>query len=628
MAGPQPTQHFEALYDAAKKAREPYDKDALLNLAFYLDNHYVEWVAEWASIRDIPRDEETKNTPRPVVNKISHFVLQEHSYALANRPTPDVLPATDDPLDVSTASVALAYLRWLAEPQVADYDAELSDAVLWALASGEGWLKWAFNSVEKRPDVFSCSPFDLYLDPYCKRAEHARYIIHSQFMDVEQVYDIYGVKVKPSEVAKTDQDKSALLRDMGQAPVLQGADVKELWLKPGVSRRHPDGLFVTWCGREFLRPPEDFPYKHGKLPFTQLGSIKRPNSPHYTCIVKYLRAPQMELNKYHSQRIQTRQNFANPKWWIPDELEMQVDPDDSHGQILRGNSGGGQLAPQLIEPSSLPDNGDGDWLRQEMMDVAGLHEVSQGSVPGRVEAAKAIELLKESDTSRLAELERTIKRATSNGFWQSLMLCKQFAPEEQIVQTYSREGLPEVQRFKAENITPGMRVQVTMGTGLARSRAARQDQALLMWNDRIIQDPEVMADLMEIPVGTIAPQRAFDVKLARNENLVMIGGESDDGPGTPVAPNSWDAHDIHLREHNNYRKTSEFLAQPEPVKTKFEAHCQMHEDLQLAELQKEAEKQALVQAALAGAPPVTEETPGEAPPIEPAPESAGGTLPA
>ncbi len=616
-----PNRAFEELKEQALRARLPYDKDVLLNVAFYLDQQYVEWAADYNALRTIPRKAKEARMPRPVANKIVHFVLKQHAAALQERPQPDVLPATDDPLDLSMTSVALAYLHWLCEPQVADFDGELSDASLWALAGGEGFLKWTFNTKLKRPDIMSCSPLEIIIDPYARRWREVRYIIHEKFLDVRQVKDLYGVDVQPTTQSRADIEKAALLRDMGMAPILEGAVVNELWVKPGTDSRWPKGLFLVWSGKDILVAPQDFPYKHGHLPFTQIGAIPRPGSPHYTCTVKYLRSPQMELNKYHAQRIRVREAFSNPKWWIPDELELQQDPDDSPTQILRGNSSGGQYKPELIQPTVFPENTDGDWIREEMMDVAGQHEISQGRVPGRVEAARAIEMLASTDDSHLSELRRTIRLAIAEGFWQSLMLTKQFRAEEIVVQSYSREGLPEVKRFMAEQLKPGMRIKVGMGNGLSQNRAQRQQQVLELWERGVIQDPEVMADLMDIPVGRVTPNRVFDVRLARNENMLMAKDSGIDGQaGTAIKPNSWDAHDLHIREHNNFRKTQEYVELDEEIKRKFEFHVQSHEALWLQEIQKEVVRQQMMQGGVPAE--ATPSTPAQEPDAPAGPEEA------
>jgi hypothetical protein len=66
-----------------------------------------------------------------------------------------------------------------------------------------------------------------------------------------------------------------------------------------------------------------------------------------------------------------------------------------------------------------------------------------------------------------------------------------------------------------------------------------------------------------------------------------------------ITPNSWDDHGIHLREHNDYRKTQEFLTADPDVKRKFEFHCQQHEN----QLQQALAKQVAMQQALQGGQP-------------------------
>lgn len=590
---PKALKDLEKLKDAAAKSRLPWDRDAWLNLAFYLDEQYTTWDNKTGSVQRIPRTDATKNAPRPVVNKIMHFVQQERTQVLQAKPTADVLPATDDYADISHAAVAKAYLTWLCEPVNMDFTKQIARATLWAIICGEGYLKWVYNPRTKQPEAIPCSYFDVYADPYVKDFKKARYVIHTQFMDCEQVYEAWGVEVKPNDVEKADALRTELLRGMGSSPVLSGVTVNELWELP--SRRHPKGRYAVWTPRQFLVEPTELPYAHGRLPFTQIGCIERPDSQHYMSPVKYLRPAQMMLNQYHAQRIAARRAFASPKWWIPSELEMEVLPDDSPNQILRGNSMNGTVAPALIQPAAMADNGDGAMIEEQMMHIVGLHEVSQAQVPGRVEAAKAIELLKESDADRRATMLDSISASISEGFFQLLMLAKQYVSTEQMVTVYSREGMPEVKRFKAQDIKAGTRVQTLMGTALARSRAARNDLLITMWQNKIITDPAVMAELMEVPFPSFADPEARDQRLARNENATMAAGQ-------PVTPNSWDDHLVHIAEHNDYRKTQEFLALDEKVKAMFEYHVTQHHELQKAEVARQAALMMAAQPQVPGAP--------------------------
>jgi hypothetical protein len=613
-----PAQAYEGLRQAAEQARRHQDKEAYLNCAFYLNNQYVEWSDDTANVRYLfktPQEESQK--PRPVINKIMHFTNQQHAFALQTKPMADVLPANDSEFAITDANVANAYLSWLADPNVGDWNSCLSDATHWALVANSSYIKWIWNPKLKRPEFIFVPSVDLYVDPYARQFRNARWAIHSQFLDPEQVYDLYGKEVKPNQVQRADLMKSELLRDMGVAPIQQGCVVNELWHLP--SRRYEKGIHVVWCGKDVIYGPTPFPYEHGRLPFTQIGVVPRPNSQYFASPVTFLRDPQAELNKYHAQRISTREFFANLKWWIPESVELQADPDDTPNQILRGGSSAGE-APAIIGPPAMPENNDGAWIGDEMMNVVGLHETSQGQVPGRVEAAKAIEILRESDASRLAVLLATTATTISQGFYQMLMLTRQYRAEEIVVNAYGPEGVPEVKRFMANRLDPSMRLKVTVGTGLAFTRAARTDQLITLWTNGILTDPESFAELAELPMPTILNTKAADIRLARAENYKM----ADTQEGTALTPNSWDDHPIHIREHNNHRKTAEFASYSMEKKKKFEFHVETHEKLYDAFLQKELDRQQKI-ATLSGQVPT-----GPAPQAQPptaATASEGGPTP-
>lgn len=544
-----------------------------------------------------------------MANKIRHFVQQSTAAILQTKPTVDVLPATDDLHDSVMAPIALAWLTWLGEPQVEHFDMKLAEAVLWATICGPGYLKWTYDPVKKRPSISVPSPLDIFIDPYCTTLADARYILHKRFMDPEQVYDRWGKEVKQRDMSSVDPVKAELTRAMGYAPVQTGVVVNELWHTP--SRRYPEGMYTVWAGREQLVAPGPHPYKHKKLPFTQLGMMQRPGVPYYDSPVTVGRNPQVELNLYHQQRIKIREGFANPKWAIDAEVaqNMNAMPDDSPLQILIGDFQNNTKLPVILQPAAMADNNEGAWIVEEMMNLWGLHETMQGQAPGRVEAARALEILKDSDLSRFNEVNRTIDNSISEGFWQCLQLAQQFMKGEQILSTYSRDGMPEVQRFMAEDFKDGMRVRVTRGTGLPRGRSERQDFLLRMWDSQVIQDPQLMAELLELPIPNFIAREARDIKLARSENYTLAAA-------VPITPNSWDNHVIHIREHDDFRKTQEYQQLDDDVKAMFEYHVQSHKELMIQVAQEQLTMQAEVAGVIAPSPagPVDPAATPEGPP--------------
>jgi hypothetical protein len=195
-----PNVSFERLRYAAAQARLPFDREAWLNLAFFLDEQYVDWDQDAKTIREIPRPKDEQNLPRPVVNKIMHYVQSAHATVLSDKPSADVLPADDEILSIGDASLSKAYCTYVSEPTNANWDRQLTRAALWALIAGNGWIKWTWSEKLERPDIIPPSYFEVFLDPYAKEFSKARYAIHSQFMDREQVYELWGEEIRGRRV--------------------------------------------------------------------------------------------------------------------------------------------------------------------------------------------------------------------------------------------------------------------------------------------------------------------------------------------------------------------------------------------------------------------------------------------
>jgi len=617
--------------DQAARARNAYDAEAWLNRAFFLGEQWTEWHNN--TIREIPRtpanddkgipDEE--NLPRPVFNKIQSYIYTAQAETLQDKPSFDVLNATNDYQSEMDQDVSKAFLDWVMEPSNIDWDKQLSVATLEALTTPSGWIKWIWDPVLGRPDAVPV-PFDaLYVDPFALQFKRARYAIHSMFMDAAAAEDMFpGITIDKGDIGHVDEFKTKLMRDMGSATAAQGVTINELWMKP--TPKYPQGCYALFTGRKLLKIEDKLPYPHlradgGRLPFSQLGSLERTDSMYYTSPVTALRPSQMVWNKFIAQAIQVQDAFANPKWGIPLELQMKNMPNSSPRQILRWEGPTG-VKPEIIVPPNMPDFSRLlDTFEQQMMHVVAVHEVSQGQVPGRVEAAKAIELLQTSDKGRYKHLLDTIDSAVAEGGWQMLMLAREYLPDKTMIPIYSQDGgATSIKQWRKGAMEPSTRVRTVRMSGLGRTRAQREDRVTNMFINGLLP-PTVAADLLELPRNTFTNPKARDANLARVENNEMAHGAPDveNLEGFPVQPNSWDDHETHLHEHNEYRKSAEFRSLPEDNKTFFAFHCDRHEKLWIMELAKQAQRAAAAQGMVPGGGPAQ----GGAAPTG-APPGAGG----
>lgn len=584
---------LEERFQRAAKARKPVDVEWILDIAFFSGKQYTEFhTPENATgyFRTIPREKGQERRPRVIANKINHFVMDSYASAKEHRPDVEVMPQNSDAMMVSNAKVAQAWLDHITFPTQANWLARSNAARFWAVLVGEGWNKWVMPPGAKRPTIEFCSPLEIYLPPACLSYLDAPWLIHSRAMDPEDVFDAYGKELPASAVDQNDPARHAVLREVGMASDTPVVTVKEIWETP--CRRYPEGRFAVWAGEEWLIEPEAFPYKHGMLPFTQIGHTPIPGTPRFHGPVKVMRPLQMELNDYHTQKTVGRKKHTNHKWFLDTTLaeSMVQMPDDSSDQIVVGDSKGGLLKPEILQAQLWPDGGDGDWIAEEMRDAIGLHEASQGAAPGRVDSAQGIEALQEADKGRLSEMQDTYNIAVARGFGMLLELGRQYVSEDQIVADYSRDGAPAVHHFKTSDFPSQPMLRVVSGDGLPKNKSARRAEVISMWSAGLLGDnPRRALDMLGFPVGGNFTPDEQDEMDAWSENMLMLRGIA-------TTPKKWQAHDVHRRVHNECRKSAEFAAAPQAVWELFDFHFEDTDLAELQELQEEADRQAAIAA--------------------------------
>ncbi len=592
MAGtPRPPliQELEAKFEKSAKARRPIDIEWTLDAVFYGGAQYTIWSHERGQFETAARPKNRPRYPRPVANKIYHFVMDSWAKATEVDAAVEVLPTNIDSMEISNAKVAQAWLDHTTFATRANWEGRRDDGLFWTVLCGECWHKWTYDSEKKAVRIEACSPFEVYVDPTPADAVDARWIIHARNMDPDDVFDRYGAELPASSLEPSGGSRTKVLREVGLVADTPSVLVKELWELP--SRRHPEGRFVVWAGNRILEQGA-FPYRHKMLPFTQIGHSPIPGSSHFTSGVRAMRPLQMELNQYHAQKITARDKFANFKWFLDSALaqSMEERPNDEGDQVLVGDSRNGAMKPEILQAQMWPDSGDGEWITSEMQDAVGLHDASMGAAPGRVDSASGIEQLQDADKGRLSKVESMLGAATARGFAMLLELAKQYISEEQIIPDFSRSGAPSVHRFKTSAFPDNPMVRVVSGGGLPKNRAARVQQVTAWYAAGLLgQNPRKALEMMGVAPDMNITGEELDIMEAQQENMLMAAG-------IPVSPQKWQNHELHRRIHNEFRKTAEFDSGKQELWDMMEFHMQSTDVSELVEMREEAERQAHITA--------------------------------
>lgn len=610
---------LERQFEKAANARKPLDVDWTLDVAFFNSHQYTEYNDRAGRFQTFARPLDRPNQVRCIDNRIYSLVMDSWASAKDTDAAVEVLPTNVDSTEIAKAKVAQAYLDHVCFPSQANWAARRDQALFWSVLCGPGWVKITMPPKGATvPRIEACSPFEIYLQPGVATYLDARWIIHTRGMDPEDVYDIYGVDLPGSSVDSQDVLKTAIHREMGLVTGNPTVTVKELWELP--SRRHPKGRHTTWTRECVLHDSGGFPYEHLMLPFAQIGHSPIPGTAHYSSGVKIGRPLNMELNGYHNQRWDHRKRFSDAKWFIDSTMDLDKDPDDSGGQVMKGDTRGGLLPPPVQLPG-VPwvDNGDGDMLETSLQNALGLHEASTGQAPGRVDSASGIEALQEGDKGRLSEVRATLLTATSRIMGQALSLAQQFVDEELILPLYSTNAKQFVHAFKTSEFPKNPIVKVTLGGGLPKNKAARRQEIVAMFSAGVFglqTEPAVISrvlEMLDFPTDMNLSGTELEEMVARNENMLLM-------QGIPVTPKPWQNHELHERIHNEARNTAEYDAAGNDVWSKFEFHMEATKTAKLTEMVDEAEEQFAIEEAVAAvAPPEPAPLP-EADPLAPDPE--------
>jgi len=605
-----------------------------MNMAFVAGEQNVKWVGGDAS-RLVEMDSDAESRLTSQHNICIKIARTEMAKILKARPVPTALPVTDSQDDMYAARIVDAYFMDLQD--VWKFERRLRNAMYWMVTTGNVWFKWYWAAGEARMAVVS--PFDVYVDPYARTMLDARWLIHSQFMEVEAAKKMFANAkgADTDHIVETGTDtlsslEARLFSNFGDGTWnLPGCTVNEYWEPPCDGG---EGKYVAFTDSGIIYEGR-FPYAHGRMPFTHAGNIERTNSKYHASVIDFVRPLQIELNRVESQIIENR-NISNGILFQPAEVELSQPVTGSPRQIIKW-TGPPELNPQnwFVTPNTLPAwvGGEPERIKGNAQDIIAQHEVSNAGVPGRVESGQAIQLLQETDDTVVTGAIHSVEEAVSDGFLMAAFLWKQYGSKERMVRAYDKDGMIAVQTLKKDHISLDMRVRVQTTTGLPQTTAGKWDRVLNLVQYKLI-DPVHALKLLDLSNEDpdLSPG-SQDRRNAYTENKLILNGEV-------VKAFPWDDHDIHLEELDKWRKTEEYrrASQLDPsVEQRASFHEEQHKQLRSIRDQEGAQREAAIQMALqpqappgaeAGGPPgVSMEQGGVQDPQPPAPAPNGSPAP-
>jgi hypothetical protein len=442
------------------------------------------------------------------------------------------------------------------------------------------------------------TPFQLVYDLSVNEFYDSAWCIVTEVFDVLEIERRWGVEVQPETNIYPGALEQRMLERFDRVGKLRikspsaqkMAQVHRLYIKPGHAY-FPDGLHLAFTKEKVLEN-EKYPLTHGKLPVGWMGHIDVPTHHHSTSVLPQIKPPVLELSRSESQMVENRNLVSNPPWIIPEQHSID------EGSIV--NRPGMRLkyrhAPNIPEPhvAEMPDMPQyvkdmPEMLKEHVLEISGQGETSQGQVPAGARSGVAIAYLQESDDTRLrptvTEFEETIE------YWAEITLrtiAEKFDMPRKLV-IAGKHGQPsDILEWTGQMFASFSGVSVQSGSALPRSKAAKQQYILDLWDRQIETDPHKVREALELSEGE-PDDYEQDTEQADRENEKLSSGDPE--LMAKVKAEEWHNHEAHLYKHHQEMKTTDWEESDEDVQMGYREHCADHERMLTEQQRAQAEQQ-------------------------------------
>lgn len=198
-------------------------------------------------------------------------------------------------------------------------------------------------------------------------------------------------------------------------------------------------------------------YKHGKYPYVFRKCFPVKDSPcgfGYLDIMKY---PQRDIDKLDQAIMKNTMMKAKPRWWVKKNADINKEAfADWNEEIVEVASGDLGSAVQQMDVDTLPAIVETHLEAKidELKEISGNRDFSQGSTASGVTAASAIAALQEAGSKLSRDINKAMYRGSREEYYLEIELIRQFYTEPRTFRIDDGTGRYEYMDYSNVNIAP------------------------------------------------------------------------------------------------------------------------------------------------------------------------------
>ncbi len=279
---------------------------------------------------------------------------------------------------------------------------------------------------------------------------------------------------------------------------------------------------------------------------------------------------------------------------------MEVNPDDTHGQILLYKPVLGHK-PEILDLKGLPATYDKALMlvANGLMELYHQHEVTQGTNKSDIRSADMVELLLESDDMGNVPTHAVFEESLEATLHRVLLRVQKGYSTERMIKVAGEANNFEVESFKGADLRNNTDVFVKKESTLPDSRTIRNKRVMDRYQAGLYgapQDPKVQRKVLKMLddaiIEDIYGETHLDEQNANIENRALLAQ-----PGVVLPSNDYDNDAVHLQLHRSFRKgrTYQKVKEKNPEEgLVLDATFQTHEAFHMKALEEKMQMQEKV----------------------------------
>ncbi|MBR2647131.1 MAG: hypothetical protein IKD47_06215 [Clostridia bacterium] len=588
-----------------REERRSVENGWLLNINFFSGNQYCD-VSPLGGV--VEEDKRFYWQSRRVFNHIAPTIDSRIAKLEKMKPELRVRAFSDEDGDVQAAKLATDVLKYVQER--IGLRETVSKAMVWSETCGSAFYKVVWDEkggrqvavdLEEKPvfegeaQVIAVPPFEIFPDRLdAEDLESVGSLIHAQAVSVEYIMEKFGVALEGGDVS------SMLVRSepaAGKLPT-EGTSMRNMTLKNAEilierytrpNSEFPKGRLEIVAGGKLLYVG-DLPYVNEErgqrgFPFVKQDCLRLPGAFFASSVIDRLIPVQRAYNAVRNRKHEFLNRLSMGVLTVEDgsvDTEELAEEGLLPGKILVYRQGG--KAPEMLDCGNVPTEfkDEEEWLEKEFALISGVSDLSQNSTPARVTSATGLQLLLSQDESRLSATVASIERAMKEVGRQILRLYRQFAGTARLMTLTGENRKTQVYYFNAASLAVNdvqFESQEAVTPEEKRATLLKLYEAGLLTDDEGKLTAENKNRILEA-FGFGGYENAKDISAlhiakAAEENIGIKQGEE-------IAPDEYDDHGLHIREHTRFLLSAEFRSDKKngEYKQRFLAHIQAHKRAQ------------------------------------------------